>query len=52
VSIQSTLQDALEAILTEGGHAVVTGNRGELMGTIDIETVTGVIASLREEHSS
>jgi osmoprotectant transport system ATP-binding protein len=52
VSMQSTLQDALEAILTEGGQAVVTGSRGELMGTIDIETVTGVIANLRQEHSA
>jgi osmoprotectant transport system ATP-binding protein len=52
VSIQSTLQDALEAILTEGGHAVVTGNRGEVLGTIDIETVTGVIANLRQEHTA
>jgi osmoprotectant transport system ATP-binding protein len=52
VSPQSTLQDALEAILTEGGHAVVTGNRGELLGTIDIDMVTSVIASVREEHSS
>jgi osmoprotectant transport system ATP-binding protein len=52
VSTQSTLQDALEAILTEGGHAVVTGNRGELLGTIDIDTVTSVIASVREEHNA
>jgi osmoprotectant transport system ATP-binding protein len=52
VSPQSTLQDALEAILTEGGHAVVTGNRGELLGTIDIDMVTSVIATAREEHSS
>ena len=36
VTTQSTLQDALEAILTEGGHAVVTGPRGEFVGTIDI----------------
>ncbi|MHA6616586.1 ABC transporter ATP-binding protein [Pseudonocardia sp. DLS-67] len=52
VSTQSTLQDALEAILTEGGRAVVTGNRGELLGTIDIDTVTSVIANVREEHSA
>ncbi|MHA6626605.1 ABC transporter ATP-binding protein [Pseudonocardia sichuanensis] len=52
VSTQSTLQDALEAILTEGGRAVVTGNRGELLGTIDIDTVTKVIANLREEHNA
>jgi osmoprotectant transport system ATP-binding protein len=52
VSTQSTLQDALEAILTEGGRAVVTGNRGELLGTIDIDTVTSVIATVREEHNA
>ena len=52
VSTQSTLQDALEAILTEGGRAVVTGNRGELLGTIDIDTVTSVIANVREEHNA
>jgi osmoprotectant transport system ATP-binding protein len=51
VSLQSTLQDALEAILTEGGNAVVTGNRGEYVGTIDIKTVTEVIQQLREEHA-
>ncbi|MEK6439778.1 ATP-binding cassette domain-containing protein [Pseudonocardia sp. T1-2H] len=50
VSTQSTLQDALEAILTEGGRAVVTGAKGEVVGTIDITTVTDVIASLRSEH--
>ncbi|GAA5135564.1 ABC transporter ATP-binding protein [Pseudonocardia adelaidensis] len=52
VSMQSTLQDALEAILTEGGRTVVTGNRGELLGTIDIGTVTSVIANVREEHGA
>ncbi|GAA2892207.1 ATP-binding cassette domain-containing protein [Pseudonocardia halophobica] len=50
ISTQSTLQDALEAILTEGGRAVVTGSRGEVVGTIDITTVTDVIAGVREEH--
>jgi osmoprotectant transport system ATP-binding protein len=50
VSVQSTLQDALEAILTEGGNAVVTGSHGEFVGTIDIKTVTDVIQQLREEH--
>jgi osmoprotectant transport system ATP-binding protein len=51
VSTQSTLQDALEAILVEGGKAVVTGARGEFVGTIDIKTVTDTIAQLREEHA-
>jgi osmoprotectant transport system ATP-binding protein len=50
VSTQSTLQDALEAILTEGGRAVVTGSRGEFIGTIDISTVTDVIANVRGAH--
>ena len=52
VSTQSTLQDALEAILTEGGDAVVTGSRGELVGTVQLETVVAKIRELREEHNS
>ncbi|MFC4005159.1 ABC transporter ATP-binding protein [Prauserella oleivorans] len=52
VSTQSTLQDALEAILSEGGNAVVTGSRGEYVGTIDITTVTDVLQQLREEHDA
>ncbi len=51
VSVQSTLQDALEAILTEGGNAAVTGSRGEYLGTIGMATVTDVIGKLREEHA-
>jgi osmoprotectant transport system ATP-binding protein len=51
VSLQSTLQDALEAILAEGGNAVVTGSRGEYVGTIDITTVTDTIQQLRNEHT-
>jgi osmoprotectant transport system ATP-binding protein len=50
VSTQSTLHDALEAILVEGGNAVVTGGRGEYLGTIDIKTVTDTIQQLRGEH--
>jgi osmoprotectant transport system ATP-binding protein len=50
VSTASTLQDALEAILAEGGNAVVTGSRGEYVGTIDITTVTDTIQQLRTEH--
>ena len=50
VSLQSTLQDALEAILTEGGSAAVTGSKGEYVGTIDIKTVTDTIQQLREDH--
>jgi osmoprotectant transport system ATP-binding protein len=52
VSNQSTLQDALEAILTEGGDAVVTGSRGEYVGTVQLETVVAKIRELREEHQS
>jgi osmoprotectant transport system ATP-binding protein len=52
VSVQSTLQDALEAILTEGGDAVVTGPRGEYVGTVQLDTVVGKIRELREEHQS
>jgi osmoprotectant transport system ATP-binding protein len=52
VSVQSTLQDALEAILTEGGDAVVTGSRGEYVGTVQLDTVVGKIRELRAEHQS
>ncbi|TDV41014.1 ABC transporter ATP-binding protein [Actinophytocola oryzae] len=52
VSVQSTLQDALEAILTEGGDAVVTGSRGEYVGLVQLDTVVAKIRELREEHSS
>ncbi|MDX8145825.1 ATP-binding cassette domain-containing protein [Lentzea sp. BCCO 10_0061] len=47
VSLQSTLRDALEAMITEGGRAVVTGGRGEYVGTIDLATVTEVVQQLR-----
>ncbi|MGH3436540.1 MAG: hypothetical protein ACRDRN_08740, partial [Sciscionella sp.] len=50
VTLQSTLQDALEAILAEGGAAVVTKERGRYAGTIDIHTVMDTIHGLREEH--
>ncbi len=52
VSQASTLQDALEAILTDDdGVAVVTGSRGEYVGVVDIDTVMSTIKSLREEHA-
>ncbi|MCA1655410.1 MAG: ABC transporter, partial [Pseudonocardiaceae bacterium] len=51
VTSQSTLQDALEAILNEGGDAVVTGSRGEYIGTVQLDTVVGKIRELREEHN-
>jgi osmoprotectant transport system ATP-binding protein len=50
VTRQSTLQDALEAILTEGGSAVVTKARGEYEGVIEIDKVMDVVRQLREEH--
>ncbi|WP_116112819.1 MULTISPECIES: betaine/proline/choline family ABC transporter ATP-binding protein [Amycolatopsis] len=51
VSLQSTLQDALEAMLVEGGGVPVTGARGEYAGIIELDTVMGTIQRLREEHS-
>jgi osmoprotectant transport system ATP-binding protein len=50
VTRQSTLQDALEAILTEGGAAVVTKGRGEYDGIVNIDTVMHVVRQLRDEH--
>ncbi|MFI6098030.1 ABC transporter ATP-binding protein [Lentzea sp. NPDC051213] len=47
VTLQSTLRDALEAMVNEGGRAVVTGNRGEYVGTLDLTTVTDVVQRLR-----
>ena len=53
VSRASTLQDALEAILTDDdGVAVVTGSRGEYVGVVDIDTVMNTIKALREENAS
>ena len=52
VSNTSTLQDALEAILTEDGDAVVTGARGEYLGTVQLDTVVAKIQELRTEHGS
>jgi osmoprotectant transport system ATP-binding protein len=50
VTPQSTLQDALEAILTEGGFVPVVGTRGEYVGVVGIDTVMDVVRKLREEH--
>ncbi|GAA1305913.1 ABC transporter ATP-binding protein [Saccharothrix xinjiangensis] len=52
VSLQSTLQDALEAILTEGGAAVVTGARGEYVGVVEMDAVIGTVRKLRDEHAA
>ncbi|WP_308257246.1 ABC transporter ATP-binding protein [Saccharothrix luteola] len=51
VTLQSTLQDALEAILTEGGAAVVTGSRGEYVGLVEMDAVIGTVQKLRDEHA-
>jgi osmoprotectant transport system ATP-binding protein len=51
VSNESTLQDALEAILTEGGSAVVTGARGEYVGVVEIDTVMTAVRQLRDDHN-
>jgi osmoprotectant transport system ATP-binding protein len=51
VSLQSTLQDALEAMLVEGGAVPVAGQRGEYAGMIELDTVIGTIQRLREEHA-
>ncbi|WP_432849089.1 ABC transporter ATP-binding protein [Amycolatopsis sp. CA-161197] len=51
VSLQSTLQDALEAMLAEGGSVPVTGARGEFAGTIELDTVINTIQQLRDEHA-
>ncbi len=51
VSTQSTLQDALEAMLAEGGGVPVTGARGEYAGMIELDTVIDTIRQLREEHA-
>src|SRR5690606_3327280 len=51
VSTQSTLQDALEAMLAEGGAVPVTGPQGQYAGTIHLETVIDTIQTLREERN-
>ncbi|MDV7198013.1 ATP-binding cassette domain-containing protein [Rhodococcus kroppenstedtii] len=52
VSTQSTLQDALEALLAEGNAtATVTGNRGEYVGTITIEQLIDTIKTIRSAHA-
>ncbi|MQA11426.1 MAG: ATP-binding cassette domain-containing protein [Pseudonocardiaceae bacterium] len=51
VSAQSTLQDALEAMLTEGGGVVVTGGRGEYVGVLHMETVMNKVRELREAQA-
>lgn len=51
VSTQSTLQDALEALLAgRSAQTVVTGPRGQYVGLISIDTLIGTIRALREAH--
>ncbi|MEU2006435.1 ABC transporter ATP-binding protein [Rhodococcus sp. NPDC019627] len=51
VSTQSTLQDALEALLAESSAStVVTGRRGEYEGLISIDTLVNHLSAMREEH--
>lgn len=53
VSTQSTLQDALEALLSEGNAtATVTGKRGEYVGTVTIDVLIDTIKSLRSQHAN
>ncbi|WAL65526.1 ATP-binding cassette domain-containing protein [Amycolatopsis cynarae] len=51
VTVQSTLQDALEAILVEGGAVPVTGLDGRYTGMIELDTVIAAIHRLREEYA-
>ncbi|NLU82857.1 ATP-binding cassette domain-containing protein [Rhodococcus sp. HNM0569] len=52
VSRQSTLQDALEALLEEGSAtAVVTGRRGEYEGVVTIDTLVRHLAAMRAEYA-
>ncbi|MEV5833839.1 ATP-binding cassette domain-containing protein [Nocardia sp. NPDC052112] len=49
--LQSTLQDALEALLAEQtATAVVTGRRGEYAGLITIDTLVGHLSAMRATH--
>ncbi|MET4049118.1 MULTISPECIES: ATP-binding cassette domain-containing protein [unclassified Rhodococcus (in: high G+C Gram-positive bacteria)] len=51
VSIQSTLQDGLEALLAEStASTVVTGLRGEYVGLISIDVLVGHLQQMREAH--
>ncbi|WP_069164203.1 ABC transporter ATP-binding protein [Nocardia altamirensis] len=53
LSLQSTLQDALEALLSDQtANAVVTGKRGEYAGLISIDTLVAHLSALRAEHGT
>ncbi|GAA2246173.1 MULTISPECIES: betaine/proline/choline family ABC transporter ATP-binding protein [Streptomyces] len=49
VSLDATLRDALEAVLTDNaGRVVVTGRRGEYTGVVDMETLINSVHELLE----
>ncbi|WP_280415580.1 ABC transporter ATP-binding protein [Nocardia carnea] len=51
LSMASTLQDGLEALLTDrNATGVVTGPRGEYAGLITIDTLVAHLSALRAEH--
>ncbi|PXX68790.1 osmoprotectant transport system ATP-binding protein [Nocardia tenerifensis] len=53
LSLRSTLQDALEALLADQtANAVVTGKRGEYAGLITIDTLVAHLSAMRAEHRS
>ncbi|MGW4716977.1 ABC transporter ATP-binding protein [Nocardia sp. NPDC004260] len=53
LALKSTLQDALEALLThQSATAVVTGARGDYAGLITIDTLVGHLSALRAEHGA
>ena len=50
VDRRATLNDALDTMLTAGhGGAVVTGRRGEYLGVVDFDTVTGHMRAIEEQ---
>ncbi|GAB2643559.1 ABC transporter ATP-binding protein [Nocardia goodfellowii] len=52
VSLRSTLQEALEALLADStANAVVTGRRGAYAGLITIDTLVSHLSALRTTHS-
>ncbi|MGW0245314.1 ABC transporter ATP-binding protein [Nocardia goodfellowii] len=52
VSLRSTLQEALEALLADStANAVVTGRRGTYAGLITIDTLVSHLSALRATHS-
>ncbi|WP_067702905.1 ABC transporter ATP-binding protein [Nocardia jejuensis] len=52
ISLRSTLQEALEALLAEStANAVVTGRRGAYAGLITIDTLVSHLSQIRTAHS-